>query len=346
MNLIELQYAKYSLHFNSSFQSSKNAFTKKKIILLKLKTGNGKECFGEVSLLPEIGTETFEEALENIRQIKKSIVNGTISSTGDIEKYLQKLPNRPALTFGFEQALFYLNENKFERKLIEINAIIGISSIEKMLRQISENYKAGYRIFKLKIGEKSFEEDLQLLDYLKQKYDRSIKFRLDVNGAWDYEKTKKNIEKLGVYNIEFIEQPVLNETELEKLAVESKIKIVADESVNNFETAKKIILNSGIKILVLKPVLIGSVKKTLELIELAKGHNKSIIISSTFESAVGLNMLIHLACSTESKFAHGLGTFKYLKNNFEDRSITFNPPGLNLNEPGKNAFVFSNLNWK
>ncbi len=346
MNLIELQYAEYVLKFNSFFQTSKNTFAEKKIILLKLKTDTGKEVFGEVSLFPELGTETFEEAITQTKEAKNNIENHTLKSVEDLENYTNKFIRSPALRFGIEQALFYLNRSNCNKKSIEINAVVGNDIVEKLIRRINEYYHNGFTTFKLKVGEKEFSEDLQLLNQLKEEFNQLIKIRLDVNGKWGYEEARKNLNKLSNYDIEFVEQPTPNIIELEKLVHESKVKIAVDESANNFESAKEIIINSHIEIIVLKPVLIGSIKRTFELIDLAKSYDKSIIISSTFESSVGLNMLIHLSYHAGNRFAHGLGTFSYLGNNFEDSNVTFNAPQLVLNDNSEIGFILPNLNWQ
>lgn len=79
---------------------------------------------------------------------------------------------------------------------------------------------------------------------------------------------------------------------------------------------------------VIKPSVVGGFENSALLAQWAQQHGKMAVISSTFESGLGLSAYIHLSCYLEMKnmetsklmnkkmgppVAHGLGTYRWLK---------------------------------
>lgn len=79
---------------------------------------------------------------------------------------------------------------------------------------------------------------------------------------------------------------------------------------------------------VIKPSVVGGFESAALIAQWAQQHEKMAVISSTFESGLGLSAYIHLSCYLEQKnaekcklmsnkmgpsVAHGLGTYQWLK---------------------------------
>ena len=60
-------------------------------------------------------------------------------------------------------------------------------------------------------------------------------------------------------------------------------------------------------------MIYGGIISSLQLIKVAGKNNRNVIISSSFESAVGKSALVLLAASISHSFAHGLDTSEYFK---------------------------------
>ena len=85
---------------------------------------------------------------------------------------------------------------------------------------------------------------------------------------------------------------------------------------------------------VIKPSVVGGFENAALIAQWAQQNEKMVVISSTFESGLGLSAYIHLCCYLEQKniemcklmnkemppsVAHGLGTYRWLK---EDVALT------------------------
>ncbi|NIQ39017.1 MAG: hypothetical protein GTN81_10560 [Proteobacteria bacterium] len=111
------------------------------------------------------------------------------------------------------------------------------SRLEHFLSRLKQN---DMRNIKLKVGARIdptvFEKTLSILG-------PDVDLRVDVNGAWTEQNALKNIERLGTYGVRAVEQPVAkrNLQGLKKVASQSVIPIIADESVCSFDDARRLL---------------------------------------------------------------------------------------------------------
>ena len=126
----------------------------------------------------------------------------------------------------------------------------------------------------------------------------------------------KSLEK---FNIEYCEQPVKNISHFIKIQNKTKIPLAADESIRSLQDAQKIIEEKLAQVLILKPMMLGGILNTLRIADLAKKNKLKVIITTSFESALGRSFAILAASFLDNGLAHGLGTAGYFqKDIFED----------------------------
>jgi len=198
---------------------------------------------------------------------------------------------------------------------INVNAVIGFDGLESILTRIDEKIKSGYNTIKLKIGRDNFEDDYSLVAAVRNKFGDGIKLRLDVNNKWNAENTLSYLKRLEPFNIEYIEEPGGDLFSLFNLVKDSPISIGIDESLRSPDNAFTVINESKIDIIILKPGIYCGFLRALKLIRLSNELNKKVIISSSFESAIGKSGLVMLASLTNHELAHGLSSAEYFESN-------------------------------
>lgn len=125
----------------------------------------------------------------------------------------------PSLRFAFETALLDLYHRGIKkifdcpffesRKPIPINGLIWMGDRQFMLEQIDLKLKEGYRCIKMKIGAINFEQECELLNYIRTRFDDSqLTLRVDANGAFHSDNVMEKLDQLSRYNIHSIEQPI------------------------------------------------------------------------------------------------------------------------------------------
>jgi len=92
---------------------------------------------------------------------------------------------------------------------------------------------------------------------------------------------------------------------------ETGLPIALDESLTEI-SPENFIHKHWINTLIIKPALIGSVKKTLEFINLAKTNGIKTVISDTFHTGIGLSFLIRLASIIAEPTPMGFDTYSWL----------------------------------
>lgn len=145
---------------------------------------------------------------------------------------------------------------------------------------------------KLKIGRD--------LTRLRQLQAMGCSVRLDANRQWSLEEALD----LDLGEIEYIEEPLQDSSQLSLLHREKRWPLALDETLYRNEPWEQI---EGVVALVLKPTALGALTRTFAL---AKKRYR-IIISSCFESSVGIDFLARLAHQVAPGELCGLDTLRY-----------------------------------
>lgn len=145
--------------------------------------------------------------------------------------------------------------------------------------------------------------------------------RLDANRAWSREEFNTLRLCLGTMsrNIEFIEEPLKERGELKEyllnLDTDLRICVGLDESISDCSLSEVSLLarspNCGA--LVVKPAVIGALCDIFDICAVASMSNCRVVLSSVFDSGVGLAWAAVLAAVCQTmETSHGLGTFAHL----------------------------------
>ena len=224
----------------------------------------------------------------------------------------------PFLEYQAEEAAYWLGAGieaafgelpPIYREKIEVNATLPAVDSKVDVENILSWYP-GTKVVKIKVG-----GDLAL-DIARIKNVNSVnpnyRIRLDVNGGWTVSQAESAVAQIidvvGIERIEYIEQPVATLDELKQLKL--PIPVVGDEVIRKAKDPFAIDLTGAVDILMLKVSPLGGIKRAMQI---AAHHKLPVVVSSAFESAVGISHGICLAASLpELDFACGLGTGQLL----------------------------------
>ena len=322
MNKLELTYHPYKLKLKTLFETSKGIITERQGFIVSLKSQSGKIGIGDVAPFPEFGSETYDEAERRIAD-----VNITMRvEIGEIKESLKVLLSDfitcPALKHGLEQALINLIccERNFTvanllnlklKKEIKVNAAIGFLNTEETASRTINFIDEGFNTLKIKIGRDNFEEDFDTINSIRKAVGEDVNIRIDTNGKWSVDDAIKYLNKLQEFNLEYAEQPVNSISDFKALKKRTPVRLAADESIRDLETAKNFINEKAIDFIILKPMMLGGLLTSLEIIELAEKNNVVPVITSSFESAIGRANTVIAAAAVKADIAHGLAVTRY-----------------------------------
>lgn len=315
---MKADWAPYTLDFRFLARTSRNSMSEKETYFLRLSDEeSGRSGVGESALFKGLSAEDspkYEHELSDAcKNQNPSLMNSSIR-------------------FGYESALIDMGEveqNDFTRGEagIPINGLIWMGDKQTMRQRIDEKLAAGFHVLKLKIGGINFDEEVELLKYIRERFPaEDLELRLDANGSFTPENAMERLDKLSKYSIHSIEQPIKpNQWEaMAKLCGDSPIPIALDEeligvsSQNEVKTALETLRPAYI---ILKPSLCGGLSGADTWIDEAERLGIGWWATSALESNVGLEAiarwLVRRNGSATFSLPQGLGTGQLYYNNIE-----------------------------
>jgi len=312
---MKASYTQINLQFKFPAGTSRGVLQNKPSSFLVLEQ-DGFTGIGECSTIPDLSIDPMEFYEQKLNEVCKWINDGNDPENIDLSAF-------PSIAFGLETALLDLKANGSKKLFpsnftegktgIPINGLVWMGNKEFMQKQITEKIAAGYQCIKLKVGALDFETELEIIAGIRRHFSpEEIEIRLDANGGFTPEDALKKLEKLAVYHIHSIEQPI-KQGQLDAMAdicKHSPIPIVLDEELIGVKSADKEIIIEKIKpaYIILKPSLLGGFKQSEEWIRLAEKHQVKWWITSALEANIGLNAIAQWTYTLESELPQGLGT--------------------------------------
>lgn len=333
---IKLDFKPIILNFRFPAGTSRGVLTQKTSWYLKVYHPDKKIEYGlgETAPLERLSIDWEIDIAYELEQLSHKLIKITLPNTeNEIFNLVNKLMPKslPSIKFGLETALLDLMnggkkkifQNNFynSQQKIPINGLVWMGDKSFMKKQIDEKIHAGFKCIKIKIGAIDFEEELELLKYIRSKYDKDVlTIRVDVNGAFSTQKALLKLKQLEVFDIHSIEQPIMPKQNLSMQLLCTKSSIALDEEligVNEKIDKAELLDDIQPQYIILKPMLLGGFRETAEWIKLANQKNISWWITSALESNIGLNAICQFTANYNIDLHQGLGTGTLFENNIK-----------------------------
>ena len=314
------------LHFKQPAGTSRGIYTTRKIWLVHLSDGE-RTGVGECAPLPDLSCDAMADELY---EAKLRHFCEEFCRAGEID--VDSLRDYPSMLFGLETALINLRngdclfDTAFSRgeEGIPINGLVWMGNYDEMLQRMEEKLEKGFRCVKLKIGAIDFEQELDLVKRIRERFSfHEVELRLDANGAFPYEEALYKLELLSQYAIHSIEQPIRQGqwSFMAELCRESPLPIALDEEligVNDPEMKAHMLNIIKPRYIILKPSLHGGMAGCREWIDAARELGVGSWITSALESNIGLNAIAQYASDVygpQITMPQGLGTGQLFTDN-------------------------------
>lgn len=292
--------------------------------------------WGEAAPLPKLSRDQEDMVKNELERlcIAHRGLDLPSSSSGVLDWVQENISEEfPSIRFAFETALLdLLNggrkkifDNAFfeAEKPIPINGLIWMGKKEFMLEQIDQKLAEGYDCIKMKIGAIDFDQECELLEYIRKQYNaKQITIRVDANGAFKKEEAMVKLSRLAVFDLHSIEQPIQKgqEAAMRALCASSPLPIALDEELIGIDgkEAKLALLETIMpQYIILKPTLLGGIQSSREWIDSAERLGIGWWMTSALESNIGLNAIAQFTAAYDVHLPQGLGTGQLYHNNIE-----------------------------
>lgn len=322
--MLKARWKSRSLRFRFEAGTSRGVLHEKQSWFLIVSDVAGNIGIGELNFIKGLSTANAERIPSTLDWFCDHINEPeSLEKSKEIENH--------TLTFAIETAFadlkngrqFLFGDTKFSsgEKGIPIHGLVWMGASTQMRDRMFRKLDDGFKVLKIKVGAIDFDEELRLLETLRNHpRGAEIELRLDANGAFQAKDAMKKLRQLAVFQIHSIEQPVkpADYDLLRELCQTSPIPVALDEQLIEFrpkEAKEQLLTDLSPSFLVLKPSLIGGFKQADEWVELAEKRGIAWWVSSALESNVGLNALAQWVASKNNELVQALGTGQLFSNN-------------------------------
>ncbi|MBD3297296.1 MAG: o-succinylbenzoate synthase [candidate division Zixibacteria bacterium] len=294
--------------------------------LVRVETAQCVCGIGDVAPLPGFSEASADDAMGQWRSLQSRLAQLSLPSSidelsGIIGHVTAAMPLYASLRFGIETALAdcaaRLSGLPLSQWLdadasldIEVNALLRSQGVPELVAELQQRLDQGYSCFKIKVGVGDVADDVQRLRILRD-HSSTARLRPDVNAGWNAEQLSDFCTACSDIGLEFIEQPLpVGEAEpARQIARECGVRLALDEDVTDTQIGGQLLQNDLCDVLVLKPMTIGGLTPCLQLAQVARDHGKQIVLTSSWESDVGVAATAHLAAACgDVAAASGLST--------------------------------------
>lgn len=293
MNLRELLLHPYAIPLvNGTLRSG---------LIVQIVNENEESGYGEIAPLPSWSRETLEEAKQQIELHKERILSLSWTKTS-LANGLKNPSLFPSVSFGLESAFLSLLSPLSPFKM-PISAFF-LGTPEEVWTQAQQRHKEGYTSAKLKIGHLSFAEAKRLIMKLKDLFF----LRIDVNRAWETENSLRFFSAFAKTDFDYVEEPFQNPGDLAYFSH----PLAVDESFPSSLSLNRLTKLPTLKALIYKPTLQGGLIHAKGLDTWCKKQKVSLVLSSAFESDIGLSYIASIGKRLGLSSPLGIGTHVYL----------------------------------
>jgi len=329
MSIVDVQWYLYRVPLRTSFNTAHGALTTREGAIVEVMTSEGINGIGEIAPLPIFRGDTLHDALLALPSLVARMRGQSLSAALTWLYDQQEQVTLPtSVVCGLECALLdaqsklqgcsvsalLVAEHVCPREHVQVNAVIGASTISTTLRYAQEALATGFTCIKLKMGT-GLHEEIERVAALREAIGPDVRLRLDANESWSFEQAVTILEGCAPFAIEYVEQPLpaYDLTGMYWLRQVVSVPIAADEAVYNLASARRILDWGAADVLIIKPQLMGGLRAARQIIQEATTRVVPCVVTSALETGIGLTAVLHLAAAMHDiTLACGLATLPLL----------------------------------
>ena len=339
MNSFRWKLFRYSLPLKEPLRMLGHVLNERRGLILRLFEESSENSVdqqfgeGEITPLPGLHPESLLQAENQIRdflsenfhptQKRKTLFSSVCFGLDMAQRTLhQSSKVSESIKSGETVGRDYKSaKNKISAKQVPVNGL-AVASGKKLEQECELLRDAGFKAIKIKVGRLNLQEDIERVKIARKILPDEIALRLDANRSWEWEEAFEFAQAVSNCKIEFCEEPLRGFQKLEELHLQTGIPLALDETLWTNPNPDALPKN-GIKALIIKPGIIGGWDGTKFWVDYAEKKNMQVVLSSSFESGLGLNWIASMAANfLRQQLPTGLDTAKWFERDLIDPPFT------------------------
>lgn len=296
------------------------------LVLVKISTEDGFVGWGEATTIGGLGygDESPESIKTNIdtyfAPLLKSLTGLNVAQT--VQTLKKHINGNRFAKCAIQTALLDIQAQRLGipvsellggrlRDSVPVLWVLASGDTEKDIAEAKKMIEAKrHNIFKLKIGSRAVEADVEHVLAIKKALGKDISIRVDVNRAWSELQAVKGIQLLQDGGVNLIEQPcaIDNIDAMQRLTRKFDIAIMADESLMGPQTAYQLAKCNAASVFAVKVAQSGGLMEGCVVGKIAQLAGIDLYGGTMLEGPVGTIASAHVF-STFENLAYGTELF-------------------------------------
>ena len=313
MTIKAIRVYKKNLALTRPYTIAFNTTSDVEAVFVEIELTNGMIGIGSANPSKEVVGEDVDDAFLSLQSdaIQQFVGRDIAEMFCIIDAIDTQFPHKPGTLAAMDIALHdvfcqYLGisiAQFYNQKIgkMATSVTIGIKGVTETLEEAAEYVGNKFKILKVKLG-LNFEEDVERLVKLREKYNKRIAIRVDANQGYSVEEVVPFFKRIQKLNIELVEQPTLVGTEgsVKKLPLKIRQRLAADESLHDAKAAFQLAADKTFGIFNIKMMKCGGIVGALEIANIAKQGDIDLFWGCNDESIVGITAALHVAFSCKN----------------------------------------------
>ncbi len=285
-----------------------------------------------------------------LRQLALSVVP---EQPSEIAQFVAGLALPPAAGHAVEQALLELLAQRTGRSVAVLlggreDAALPLHALVDDAAGARAAVAAGATAVKVKVGRLPLEADVARVAAVRSAVGPDVRLRLDANGAWTLAEAQAALTAFAPHGIEWLEEPVRDRDLAALAALRSwtrapsqhglGIALAVDESCRDGNDLAAVLAARAADIVVLKPMLVGSLHGTVALAHAAAAAGLRVVVTTCLDGPVAEAAVVAVARACPPHALIGVGLDRRLAPGHSRRS-PLPVAGLTIPQPLSAAAV-------
>lgn len=347
MRLSSFSVYRYKLPLVDPIQMERRMLYRREGLLLRMASAEGDVGWGEAAPLPGFSREHLQQATRQAFKLKRLITGRQVDDdwVGADSDFLDVLDDDldlvPSVYFGLEQAALTMvaaargcaPPHLLVDEPRPTVALCGLLTGERneVLETAQAMREDGYRAVKLKVGRRELEEEIALVRELSGEIGPDMALRLDANRAWTTAEARQFASGIDGVALDFFEEPLEDPSGLPALAEETGWPLALDETMRDVSLVT-LDRHTYARAVVLKPTLLGGFSGLVYMANKALELGLTPVLSSAYESGIGMMGLVTLAACLEGDAPIGAGTYRWIEQDVVRPRLKLSQARVNVEE--------------
>ncbi|MFP9192068.1 o-succinylbenzoate synthase [Natronosalvus vescus] len=306
-----MDFRPFELDLEEPFTTAQGTITSRDGFLIRVEH-EGVIGVGEATPLPG-WTESYEDCREALEAAESAASEGSGAA-------LEAVEETAAARHGVSLAIADLYATRAARPLyqylgdasrvarVPVNATVGDADPDSTAQAVRRAVDRGFRSCKLKVGSRSFDDDLERVQRARSAAGEEVELRVDANGAWTFDEAVRAIDELAEHDVSIVEQPLPGGALEGHAELRGRgVRIALDEGILE-HGVDAICSAEAADVLVLKPMALGGLDVAREIVAWISELGIEPLVTTTIDGVVARTAAVHLAAAIPDVRPCGLAT--------------------------------------